>query len=611
MAIARYFDNYNPELLKLIPPDAKTVLEIGCGAGALCEAYRRINQGGQWIGIESNKEACEIASTRLTFALNSPVEVCFFDDELLPEHQADVLILGDILEHLADPLTHLQRLIGFLAPGAQVLASIPNAQHWSMLRNLMAGEWPQTDDGLFDRTHLRWFTRKSIEAMFAEAGLHVFEIRGQRLANQGIEQFLAVLDEIGPEAAYQAGVDLKALRLNCQVLQWVVRAVKPKMVMRIEDCEKDGERVHLVAIRGYCEPEPVRKLHVHAVLAEGCCARPRILEPFAMLGTIPGVKCTTGTVTHYSDFPHAEIVIQQRFRSYESRWQTEMIARGMLIVAELDDDPDGLQGYAENDYMQLRAVHAVQVSTERLAETVRKYNPNVMVFENQIADLPPLRDFQDDGEISVFYGAQNRESDWVSIMPAINRIIREHRPDNLVFRVINDKAFFDALETGQKTFDPFLPYDHYREILRSCDIALLPLKPTRFNEHKSDIKFLECAAEGVAMLASPTVYENTNKAAMDSVYYIGANNLFGAIYSEPSYFEDGLRTLIDHPDTRARLATNNYAYVRDHRLLSQHFRQRHQWYLDLLGRKSELTNQLLQRVPELARLQSGLPVSQT
>ena len=78
MAIARYFDNYNPELLKLIPPDAKTVLEIGCGTGALCEAYRRMNSGFQWVGIESNKEACEIASTRLAFALNSRIEECFF-----------------------------------------------------------------------------------------------------------------------------------------------------------------------------------------------------------------------------------------------------------------------------------------------------------------------------------------------------------------------------------------------------------------------------------------------------------------------------------------------------------------------------------------------------
>ena len=53
MAIAQYFDNYNPELLKLIPPDAKTVLEIGCGTGALCEAYRRMNPQVEWFGVVS------------------------------------------------------------------------------------------------------------------------------------------------------------------------------------------------------------------------------------------------------------------------------------------------------------------------------------------------------------------------------------------------------------------------------------------------------------------------------------------------------------------------------------------------------------------------------
>ena len=76
-------------------------------------------------------------------------------------------------------------------------------------------------------------------------------------------------------------------------------------------------------------------------------------------------------------------------------------------------------------------------------------------------------------------------------------------------QVVYDRAFFDALATPHKSFEPLCSYDRYHELLDAADIALLPLEPTRFNQHKSDLKFIECAAHGVAVLASPTVYDRT------------------------------------------------------------------------------------------------------
>ena len=76
-------------------------------------------------------------------------------------------------------------------------------------------------------------------------------------------------------------------------------------------------------------------------------------------------------------------------------------------------------------------------------------------------------------------------------------------------QVVYDRAFFDALETPHKLFEPLCSYERYHELLDAADIALLPLEPTRFNQHKSDLKFIECAAHAVASLASPTVYDRT------------------------------------------------------------------------------------------------------
>ena len=63
MADGGYYGRVNGDLLNLIPPDAKTVLEIGCGEGALCAAYRRVNPGVRWIGVEPvGKAAAEAAN---------------------------------------------------------------------------------------------------------------------------------------------------------------------------------------------------------------------------------------------------------------------------------------------------------------------------------------------------------------------------------------------------------------------------------------------------------------------------------------------------------------------------------------------------------------------
>ncbi len=318
-----------------------------------------------------------------------------------------------------------------------------------------------------------------------------------------------------------------------------------------------------------------------------------------MLNTIPGVRCTWNPQEQDAWlFKAPNIVIHQRFRGVNLDLQRGLIDQGSLLIAEIDDDPEYLQGIPESDFLPLRAVHAVQTTTEVMAETIRRWNPHVAVFPNQIASLPPPREDRSGKGIILFYGAQNRADDWAPIMTALNRVLNAH-PEVCV-QVIHDRTFFDAIESPGKMFRPFCEYAEYRRVLRSCDIALLPLEPSRHNRHKSDLKFIECAAEGVTMLAGSTVY-GPAIVYETSIPFEGAFVAArGLIYESAKEFENLLKELIRYSGQRQQIARNAYAYIRDRRLLSQHYRKRHEWYVDLLKRKPELDRSLFERVPELA-----------
>src|SRR5262249_43181189 len=214
-------------------------------------------------------------------------------------------------------------------------------------------------------------------------------------------------------------------------------------------------------------------------------------EPGAFLATIPGVRVLTGTGLQFDDlgrtWPGEEkVFLQQRViipRSDHLRLQKALLANGYLIVGEVDDDPEHFAELARTDYLALRSCHCIHTTTEVMANSLRVYNPHVMVFPNQVAALPPWRGDQDrsaSGPVTICFGALNREADWAPILPALNRLLAVHG-EGVRVQVVYDRSFFDALATPHKAFEPLCSYDRYRSILGAADIALLPLEPTPFN----------------------------------------------------------------------------------------------------------------------------------
>lgn len=160
-------------LLDAVPPRAR-VLDVGCAEGYLARAL--IERECEVVGVEFDERAGRLAA-----------EVCetvVIGDVQDPGVQAQVpagpyarILFGDVLEHLARPGDVLRWATTLLAPGGSVVVSLPNIAHWTGRRALLAGRFPREDHGLFDRTHLRFFTRATARELVEDAGLVVVDER--------------------------------------------------------------------------------------------------------------------------------------------------------------------------------------------------------------------------------------------------------------------------------------------------------------------------------------------------------------------------------------------------------------------------------------------------
>jgi SAM-dependent methyltransferase len=163
-----YYDNPRGPLLDLLSQAPAHMLDVGCGNGATGALAKMRWPGVRVTGIEIVPEAAERAAQRLDRVIAGSAETLDFSAAGL--HDIDAVLLADVLEHLLDPWSFLERLRGALAPHAVVAASIPNVANLWLLDELAAGRFDYSDDGLLDRTHVRFFTRKSIGELFERTG---------------------------------------------------------------------------------------------------------------------------------------------------------------------------------------------------------------------------------------------------------------------------------------------------------------------------------------------------------------------------------------------------------------------------------------------------------
>lgn len=547
------------ELLKFIPADAKVILELGCGNGKIASQYKQINPHCRYIGIESNPKLAKNAAAQLDEVLVGNIQKNIYTLNISPK-TVDFLIYSWNLMDISNPTEILKYCQSLLTNDAQVLVIIANLQYWHRIINLLKGNWENSE------IIRHCLNLESLKSDLATAGLQIYEVQTRGKKGEEFEKFLQLSEPL----VDALGLDRKKFTAQTAAEYFIVRATK--------------------------SPIPPRRLLIQTIIMDPkVCGTVRVLEPDRFSATIPGVR-TISTVKSADlnlGWPQEEKVFiwQRTILSYPSDFHKlkSLLEKNYLIVAEIDDNPLRRPEYAENNYLSYRGCHCVQTSTESLAKFLRQYNPNVIVFQNQLANILPLSEHKlsNNNYCSIFFGAVNRELDWKEIMPIINQILSDHQ-DKIRVKVIHDELFFKNLNTTNKEFYPFCAYDQYLEILASCDIGLLPLNDNQINQMKSDLKFLECASSGVAVLASPTVYKNPI-----------IDGETGLIYYSLSDFAKKFIKLIINKNLRERIINQAYNWVKNNRLLCQYYRQRRDWYLHMSDELPRLNEELKNRVPEL------------
>lgn len=340
------------------------------------------------------------------------------------------------------------------------------------------------------------------------------------------------------------------------------------------------------------------KIHIFQFSTNPVCAPYRLEIPGEQLNRNENVKVTRFSHLDNNLYSaivnHADMIILQRLPMTPilSKICNALNALGKLIVYEIDDDlldlnPESRyaqlvpEDYPVNIKKSIMACQAIQCSTKKLADQIKKIHPEVAILENQFDQIsPPSQKEKEAGPIIVGYAAgEDHLLDWMTIKDKYNEVIvqLENAGHSIETWIIGDKEIYSSVAGNKKRYFPFQPRDKYLELLKYFDISIIPLADNPFNHCKSDIKFIESAASNTAVLASEIVYGNSVKYGET-----------GLLFKTSEEFGKYLARMIQSPEMIRNLSDNALDYVNKNRLIGKHIKKWERTYLDWYRHKSEL-----------------------
>lgn len=201
-----YYDHIRTDILPLLPPDARRIVDVGCSAGGTLSWLRKRYPNAHTIGLEGNSDLKNELSRNADEA-----HIVDLTKEIPDLGKPDLMLFLDILEHLPDPETVLRRITDQLSPDGTIIVSVPNVAHFSVaLPLILFGAFQYRDAGILDRTHLRFFVQESAIELLSKAGFRV---------DHGL------LGGLGPRARLADRLTLGLVRLRL-TKQFILRGIR-------------------------------------------------------------------------------------------------------------------------------------------------------------------------------------------------------------------------------------------------------------------------------------------------------------------------------------------------------------------------------------------------
>ena len=196
MSIDNYFSNFRPEMAEFLPPSFSRTLEVGCGTGSFSSKY--LGRAEERWGIEPNSAAALIAQPKFSKLLIGTYDQVASE---IPQDYFDLVVCNDVIEHMPDHEQFLREIAQKMKVGSVIVGSIPNIRHLTALVKLLVfKDWQYTNDGILDRTHLRFFTKKSLYRALTSNGFSVERLEGIRsIVRSGVTGF-SPLQNVGVKA---------------------------------------------------------------------------------------------------------------------------------------------------------------------------------------------------------------------------------------------------------------------------------------------------------------------------------------------------------------------------------------------------------------------------
>jgi len=213
-------DIYNQQLFDIIPDTLQSIIEIGSGSGVLAKAIKHRSPATQYIGVEIDPEYAILSSRYCDLVFTGNIETP--TGELRNYIKTtSALIFSDVLEHLYNPWQTLKFLRSEISNECSIYASIPNIQHWSIIFGLISGNFDYAESGLLDKTHIRFFTKKTIISLFADCGYEIKSISPRIFNFPEQDKYLSLLKDISQKLQ----IDTSSAVVDSAAFQYTVHAV--------------------------------------------------------------------------------------------------------------------------------------------------------------------------------------------------------------------------------------------------------------------------------------------------------------------------------------------------------------------------------------------------